>query len=179
VIRAFPRGPSTVVQYPRRAEVIERMRTKILVMTAVLVLASAATGLAVGGEIGVGTEPSVSFAATWDLSPSFAVVTSFGAVFWRGVQTGSSTLPSTSYTVGVEARYEIRFLASAVRPYLGLGALAQTGSEGMSAVLSSTVGAQVRMLRNIFLFGEGSALLPVLDASSWYWRFKLGIGFRF
>ena len=154
------------------------MRTTTILVAVAFVVATAVTGLAVGVEIGVGTEPSVSFAATWDFSPSFTVVTSFGVAFGQGVQTGSSTLQTASYTVGVEARYNIRFATPAVRPYLGLGAYMQMRGGGVSVLVSSSAGVQIRMLPNVYLFGEGAAFVPILDASGWYWRLKLGAGFR-
>jgi len=154
------------------------MRTTTFLVAVAVVLATAVTGLAVGVEIGVGTEPSVSFAATWDLSPSFTMVTSFGVAFGQGVQTGSSTVQTASYAVGVEMRYRIRLASSSVRPYLGLGVFAQMGGGDVSVLLASSAGVQIRMLPNIYLFGEGAVFVSILDASGWYWRLKLGAGFR-
>ena len=155
------------------------MTTKLYLVTAVLVVAYAMTGLGVGLEIGVGTGPSVSFAATWDLSPNLALVTSFGVVFGGRVQTGSSTVQTASYTVGVEMRYYIRLASPSIRPYLGLGAFAQIGGGNVSVLLASSAGVQIRMLPNIYLFGEGVVFVPILDVSEWYWRLKLGAAFRF
>lgn len=157
---------------------MKRMRITSILVAVAIVLATAVTGLALGVEIGVGTEPSVSFAATWEFSPNFAMVASFGVAFGRGVQTGSSTVQTASYTVGVEARYNIRIAMSAVRPYLGLGAYVRMGSGDVSVLVSSSAGVQIRILPNVYLFGEGAALVPVLDVSGWYWRLELGAGFR-
>ena len=149
---------------------MKRMTTKLHFVTVVLVGAYAIAGLGMGVEIGVGTEPSVSVAATWDLSPNLAFVTSFGVAFGGGVQTAS-------YTVGVEMRYHIRLASSSVRPYLGLGASAQMGGGDISVLLTSSAGAQIHISPNIHLFGEGAVFVPVLDVSGWYWRLKLGAGF--
>ena len=141
--------------------------------------AAVVTGSAVGVEIGVGTEPSVSFAATWDLSPHLAVVTSFGAVFGHGgVQTASSTLQTASYTVGVEVRYSIRFATSVLRPYLAVGVYAHLGNGETSVKVSSSLGVQIHMLPNVYLYSEGAVLVPILDSSGWTWRLKIGAGFR-
>jgi hypothetical protein len=155
------------------------MKTKTLFVAVALVLATASAGLAVGVEIGVGTEPSISFAATWDISPSFTMVTSFGLAFGQGVQTGSITLQTASYTIGIEARYNIPFATSAVRSYLGLGAFMHVDNGDISFLASSSAGVHIRMLPNVYLFGEGALFMPVLDVSGWYWRLKLGVGFLF
>lgn len=156
------------------------MTNKLCFVTIALVAAFAVTGLAIGLEIGVGTEPSVSFAATWDLSPSLTILVSLGAAFGGDVQTGPLNAQAVSYAAGVELRYRIRrFALSSVSPYLGLGAFAQLSGGDMSVLLSSSAGMQIRILPNIYLVGEGSVLMPILDVSGWYWRLKLGVGFRF
>lgn len=155
-----------------------RMTTKTLLVAVAFVLASVLTGWAVGVEIGVGTEPSISFAATWDLAPGFTMATSLGLAFGQGVQTGSITLQTASYTIGVEARYNIPFATSAVRSYLGLGAFAQMGNGDILVLASTSAGVHIRMLPNVYLFGEGALFVPILDVSEWYWRLKLGVGFR-
>jgi len=148
------------------------MTTKLHFVTVVLVVAYAVTGLGMGLEIGVGTEPSVSFAATWDLSPSLALVTSFGVAVGGDVQTAT-------YTVGLEMRYHIRLASSSVRPYLGLGTSARLSGGDLSVLLSSSAGVQIRMSPNIYLIGEGAVFVPILNVSEWYWRLKLGAGFQF
>lgn len=165
---------------------MERMTTKLYFVTVVLVVAYAVTGLGIGLEVGVGTEPSVSFAATWDLSSSLSLATSFGVAFGGGVQTGSSTVqtgPSIAqtalYTAGVEMRYHIRLASPSFRPYLGLGAFARIGDGDISVLLSSSAGVQFRMSPNIYLLGEGAVFVPILNVSEWYWRVKLAAGFRF
>jgi hypothetical protein len=154
------------------------MRTKTLLVAVAFVTATALAGMAVGVEIAIGTEPPISFAATWDLSPSLTMVTSLGVAFGRGAQTGSLTLQTASYTIGVEIRYNVPFGMPAVRSYLGLGAYMQMASGDVSVLVSSSAGVQILMLPNVYLFGEGAAIVPVLDVSGWYWRLKLGIGFR-
>jgi len=154
------------------------MRTKILLVVVASVLATAGAGLAVGVEIGVGTGPSVSLAATWELSPSFTMVTSFGVGFGQGVQTGSWALQTASYTIGVEARYNFGSAASAVRSYLGLGMFFGVEGGDVSVLMSSSAGVQIRVLPNVYLFGEGAVFVPILDVSGWYWRLKLGVGLR-
>jgi len=154
------------------------MRTKILLVGVMVVAAAVVTGSAVGVEIGVGTEPSVSFAATWDLSPHLAVVTSFGAIFGHGVQTASSTLQTASYTVGVEVRYSVRFATSILRPYLAVGVYAYLGNGETSVKVSSSLGVQIQMLPNVYLYSEGAVLVPILDSSGWTWRLEIGVGFR-
>ena len=165
---------------------MKRMTTKLYFVTAVLVMTYAVAGFGVGLEIGVGTEPSVSFAAVWDLSPSLSLVTTFGVAFGGDVQTGSVTVQTGSltaqtalYTTGAELRYNVRLASSFVRPYLGVGAFAQMSSGDISVLLSSSAGMQIRMLPNIYLLGEGSVFVPIFDVSGWYWRLKLGAGFRF
>ena len=158
---------------------MERMTTKLYFVMVVLVAVYAVTGLGIGLEIGVGTEPSVSFAATWDLSPSLSLLSSFGVAFGGGVQTGSSGAETALYTTGAELRYHFRLASSFVRPYLGLGAFAQMGDGDISVLLSPSAGVQFSMLPNIYLLGEGAVFVPILNASEWYWRVKLGAGFRF
>jgi len=153
------------------------MKTKIALAAICVVCAAVVVGQAVGVEIGVGTEPSVSLAATWEISPSFTLVTSFGVAFGGGVQTGSLNLQTASYTICVEARYNIRFETPIVLPYFGLGAQLAIGNGGVSGEVLSTVGVQVRALRNVYLLGEATVLVPILDVAEWYWRLKLGVGF--
>lgn len=155
------------------------MTTRLYLVTVVLVVACAMTGLGMGLEVSVGTGPSVSFGATWDLSPNLTLVTSFGVAFGGRVQTGSSTVQSTSYTVGVELRYHVRLASPSIRPYLGFGAFVRMSGGDVSVLLASSAGVQVRMSPNIYLFGEGAVFVPILDVSGWYWRLKLGVGFRF
>ena len=161
------------------------MTTKLYFVTAVLIMACTVAGFGIGLEIGVGTEPSVSFAATWDFSPALSLVTTFGVAFGDvqtgsvTVQTGSSTAQTALYTTGAELRYNVRLASSLVRPYLGVGAFAQMGGGDISVLLSSSAGMQIRMLPNIYLLGEGSVFVPIFDVSGWYWRLKLGAGFRF
>ena len=153
--------------------------TRILVIVTALIASAAVVGAASGVEIGAGTEPSISFAVTWDVSPSFTVALSLGAIFEQGTQTGSFTVQSASYTVGLEARYVIQLATPLVRPYLGFGAYLQMGDAGTSMLMSSSIGVQVRMLPGIYLFSEGTAIVPILDPTAWFWRLKLGVGFRF
>lgn len=155
-----------------------RMKAKIVLTVVSLVWVTAVMAQAVGVEVGVGTEPSISFAAAWEISPSLAVVTSFGAAFGGGVQTGSATVQTASYTVGVEIRYSIRLATPSVRPYLGLGALLAIGDGEVSGLVTSSAGVQVYLLRNVYLSGEAGVLVPILDLTGWFWRLKIGIGFR-
>ncbi len=153
--------------------------TRILFIVAAVVISSVTVAVASGVEIGFGTEPSVSFAVTWDVSPSFTIALSLGAVFDQGTQTGSFTVQSASYTIGLEARYVVVLATPLVRPYLGFGAYLQMGDAGTSMLMASTIGVRVRMLPGIYLFSEGTAIVPILDPTAWSWRLKLGVGFRF
>jgi len=152
--------------------------TRVLTIVAAMIVSSFAVGAASGVEIGVGTDPSVSFTATWDVSPSFTLALSLGAVFAQGTQTGSFTVQSASYTIGVEARYMIELATPLVRPYLGFGAYLELTDGDTSMLMSSSVGVQVRMLPGIYLFSEGTAVVTILDPTEWFVRLKLGVGFR-
>lgn len=154
-------------------------RATVFLVSAVVLLATAAAASAADLEIGVGTEPSVSLAAVWDLSPSLSVAVSFGAVFGNGVQTGSFTLQTASYILGVEARYNVRLATPIVEPYLGLGAFVRAQGGAAEVLMSSSVGARIRVLPNIWLIGEGTAFVPIFDIAEWTWRLKLAVGFRF
>jgi len=156
------------------------MKTRIIVVAATAIMAIAVSGLAIGIELGVGTEPSINLAASWDLTESLSLLTTLGVAFGGGgVQTGPVTLQTPSYTIGMEIRYRIRFATPIVRPYLGLGAQLVFGDGGVSGMLSSSVGVQIRVLSNVYVSGEGAAFVPIFDAATWYWRLKLGVGFRF
>jgi hypothetical protein len=156
------------------------MKTKIVLVAALASLAVAMSGHAVGVEIGVGTEPSINLAATWELSQSLTLVTSLGVAFGGGgVQTGSLTVQTPSYTIGMELRYTIRFATPIVLPYLGLGAQIEFSDDGVVGMVSSSAGVQIRVLQNVYVLGEGAAFVPIFDAAGWYWRLKLGVGFGF
>jgi len=155
------------------------MKAKIVLAVVSLVWVTAVMGQALGVEIGVGTEPSVSLAATWEISPGLTLVTSLGATFGGGVQTGSATVQTASYTIGVELRYNIRLATPIVQPYLGLGVLLRIGDGQLSGVASSLVGVRVRLLPSVYVFSEATALVPILDPAAWSWRLKLGVGFQF
>jgi len=156
------------------------MKTRIMVVAAMAIVAIATSGVAIGIELGVGTEPSINLAASWELSESLSLLTTLGVSFGGGaVQTGSVTLQTPSYTIGMEIRYRIRLASPIVRPYLGLGVQLALADGGVSGMLSSSAGMQIRVLSNVYVSGEGAAFVPIFDAAAWYWRLRLGIGFRF
>jgi len=155
------------------------MKTRTFLLAVAIVCAVAISGLGFGLEVGVGTEPSISFAATWDISPSFTAVTSLGALFGGSVQTGSLTVQTMSYTLGVEFRYRAQFQALPIAPYLGIGAFLEFGGGDTALLMASALGMQVNPLPHVHVFVEGAALVPIHDASRWSARLKLGFGYRF
>ena len=156
------------------------MKTKIMVVAAMAIVTIAVSGFTMGIELGVGTEPSINVAASWDLTESLSLLTTLGVVFGGGgVQTGPVTLQTPSYTIGMEIRYTIRLATPIVRPYLGLGAQLVLADGGVSGMLSSSMGVRIRVLSNVYVSGEGGALVPIFDVAAWYWRLRLGVGFRF
>ena len=154
------------------------MRTRTLLLAVAIACAVAVSSLAFGFEVGVGTEPSISFAATWEISPSFTVVTSLGAVFGGAVQTGSSTIQTMSYTLGVELRYRMHFETLPIVPYFGMGAFLEFGGGNTALLMAPTLGVQINLLPGVHVFVEGAALIPIHDASRWSARLKLGFGYR-
>jgi hypothetical protein len=155
------------------------MKMKTLVAAvALLGLMSLLAAAAVDIEVGVASGPSLSLAAQWEILPNLSLVTSMGVSFGGGGQTGSATLQTASYALGIELRYAIPLPWKGIRPYVGLGALLQLGGGGGTQLfVSSSAGLRVNVHRNIYLFGEATSLASLSSTVDWAWRLKIGAGF--
>lgn len=153
---------------------------KYLFLTLLLLLISPAlTGLATNLEAKIGTGPSIAIAAAWDVSSNLSIATSFSADFGgRTVQTGSATVQTPSYTIGMRATYSFLSETSPIRPYVGVGGHLALQGTTFSPLLETLLGVRAQLTRNIYLLGEASACFPIPDVAGWYWRLYLGVGFR-
>lgn len=153
---------------------------KYLFLTLLLLsISPALTGIAANLEARIGTGPSIAIDATWDISPNLGIAASFGADFGGGaVQTGSATVQTPSYTIGMRVTYRFLPETSRIRPYFGFGGHLALQGTTFSPLLETLMGVHTQLTRNIYLLGEASAYFPIPDVASWYWRAYLGIGFR-
>lgn len=155
------------------------MAQRVLGITALLVVAVvAAGGMAANVEVGLGTGPSISLAATWDLSPNLVVGASFAVSYGSGLsQTPSLTLQTPSYTVGVFARFQFRFPASPISPYFGAGIQVRLYEADISTMLTFMSGVRIDVTSNFYVLGEGTLIIPIADVTGWMWRIWLKAGF--
>jgi hypothetical protein len=157
------------------------MARRVLGITALLVVAVvAAGGMAANLEVGVGTGPSISLASTWDLSPNLVLGASFAVSYGSGLsQTGSVTLQTPSYTVGIFARFQFRFPASPISPYFGAGIQLRLYESDISTLLTFMSGVRIDVTPNFYVLGEGAVMMPIADIADSSWRIWLKAGFVF
>jgi hypothetical protein len=158
---------------------MREMKKYLFLALLLLLLSPALTGIAANLEARIGTGPSIAIDAAWDISPNLGIAASFGADFGGGaVQTGSATVQTPSYTIGMRVTYKFLPETSQIQPYVGFGGHLALRGVTLSSLLETLVGVQAQLTRNIYLLGEASAYFPIPDVASWYWRAYLGIGFR-
>lgn len=150
-------------------------RRLVLVSLAVLALSTGATLAAdVGLEIGAG--PSISLVSDWGITSRWVVTTSIGLSL--GVQTGSSTVQSSSLTLGVAVKYCFAPTDSSFVPYAGIGTDLRISRGGLRLEVEPFVGLKIRPVRFLSVFGEIGILVPLSDLDAWRWDPRIGLALR-
>ena len=155
------------------------MKKNVVLLFVVLVALPVFSSMAIDLDARIGTGPSVMIVASWDISSNLSIGASFGAVFSGAVQTGSATIQTPSYTVGICAMYSFLPKTSRIRPYVGIGGTLDFGGGTIVPLLETTLGLRAAVTPNIYLLGEASAYFSITDIADWYWRARLGIGSHF
>lgn len=155
------------------------MKKRIVLILAALVILPTLAGMAIDLEARIGTGPSLMVTAAWDISSNLSIAASFGASgFASTVQTGSSTVQTPSYTVGIRATYTFLPKTSRIRPYFGIGGNLDFTGGTLTPFLETTLGLRAEITPSIYVLGEASAYFRIPDVADWYWRARLGIGFH-
>jgi hypothetical protein len=158
---------------------MREVRKCLFLALALLLVFPVLTGLATNLEAKIGTGPSIAIGAAWDISPNLSIAASFCADFGGGtVQTGSATIQTPSYTIGMRATYSFLPETSRIRPYVGFGGHLALQGTTLCSLLETLVGVRAQLTRNIYLLGEASAYFPISDVADWYWKLYLGASFR-
>jgi hypothetical protein len=155
------------------------MKKRVLLVLATLVIIPTLVGMAIDLEARIGTGPSVMVTAAWDISSNLSIATSLLASGFGGaVQTGSANVQTSSFAVNVRASYSLLPETSRIRPYLGIGGNLEFRGGSVVPFLEATLGICAKMTPSIYLLGEASTYFRIPDIADWYWRARLGIGFR-
>jgi hypothetical protein len=150
----------------------------ILPLMLLLVPCSVLAG-GVSFEVAVGTGPSVGFSAVWDVTPHLAwSFTTFAELHGGPTQTGSATVQTSSYTVGVRAMYRFGSADARIRGTVGAGIHAQLLGSTIRPILEALAGAKLQLTRRLYGFVDSSITVPVTDVAAWDWRLSLGVGFQ-
>ena len=155
------------------------MKKKVLLMVAILLVLPAFTCMALDLEARIGTGPSAMVTAAWDISPYLSVAATFGiSGFGGAVQTGSITVQTRSYTINMRTIYSFPLGTSSLKPYLAIGANLEFADGTLLPFLETTIGVRTNLTSSIYLLGEVSSCINILDIADSYWRARLGIGFH-
>jgi hypothetical protein len=152
---------------------------KYLLPLVLLLVPCSALARDVSFEVAVGTGPSVGFSAVWGVTPHLAwSFTTFAELQGGPTQTGSATVQTSSYTVGVRAMYRFGSADARVRGTVGAGIHAGWFGSTFRPVAEALAGARLQLTRRLYGFVDSSIAVPLMDVAAWDWRLSLGIGFQ-
>lgn len=128
-------------------------------------------------EVSVGTGPSLGFSAVWDATPHLAWSLATSAALHGGsTQTGSATVQTSSYRVGVRAMYRFGSASARIWGTVGAGIHAELLGPVVRPVMEALVGARLQLTSRLYGLCEASVAVPLTDVAAWDWRLSLGIG---
>ena len=152
---------------------------KYLLPLALLLVPCSAMAQDVSFEAAVGTGPSLEFSAVWDITPHLAWSLATSAALHGGsAQTGSATVQTSSYTVGVRAMYRFGSANARIRGTVGVGIHAGLFGSTIRPVLEALAGARLQLTPRLYGLCEASVAVPLTDVAAWDWRLSLGIGIQ-
>lgn len=152
---------------------------KYVLLLMLLLVPCSAFARGVSFEAAVGTGPSVGFSAVWDVTPHLAWSFTTSVALQAGsTQTGSATVQTPSFTVGVRAMYRFGSADARIRGTVGAGIHAGLFGSTVRPVLEALAGARLQLTRRLYGFVDSSVTVPLTDVAAWDWRLSLGVGFQ-
>jgi hypothetical protein len=125
-------------------------------------------------EAKMGLAPSIAIATELDVFPPVTMSAFFG------IQTDWVNPQTSSYTVGVTAKFWLASKRAQFAPYIGLSGGLKMDQSGSTLLGAALAGVRFNLGSNFYVLTEATVFIPVLalDVAGAYWELGVGFGAR-